>query len=113
MVTYKPYSIVVVPFPFTDKMQTKRRPALVISQESHQEQTDHVTLLMITSAKHSSWESDYTIIKPDTTGLSAPSIIRQKLFTIDLRLVRSKIGTLSRKDKKAILTHIQKHLCMN
>jgi hypothetical protein len=28
---YKPFTIIVVPFPFTDSPETKKRPALVIA----------------------------------------------------------------------------------
>ncbi len=108
---YKPYSIVIVPFPFTDRHHAKKRPALVLSHPAHQEQTGHITLLMITSAKHSDWPSDYTIAKLATTGLSATSIIRQKIFTIDQRLVLSEIGYLSSEDKEVILNQLAQHLC--
>jgi hypothetical protein len=55
LMTYKPYSTIVVPFPFTDSAQTKKRPAVVVSSEHHQNKTSHITLLMITTAKHSQW----------------------------------------------------------
>ncbi len=31
--TYEPFDVVVVLFPFTDSSRTKRRPALVLSQK--------------------------------------------------------------------------------
>ena len=107
---YKPYSIVIVPFPFTDNIRAKKRPALVLSRQAHQEKTGHVTLLMITSAKHSSWVSDHIISKLETTGLSATSIVRQKIFTIDQRLVLNEIGYLSDYDKTVVLNQLNKHL---
>ena len=108
--TYEPFSIIVVPFPFTDSENTKRRPAIVISSIEHQKETKHATLLMITSAKNSSWDSDYLITSLEGTGLTSSSIIRQKLFTIDLRLIIKAAGTLSLKDKKAALKKILTHL---
>ena len=107
---YKPFSVVTVPFPFTDKAQTKHRPALVLSHTNHQNETNHMTLLMITSAKQSSWKSDYTISDLKSTGLNSPSIIRQKLFTIDSRLVIENIGELSSQDIKNVKNQLQKHL---
>lgn len=62
---YKPYSVVVVPFPFTDLAKTKKRPAF----------------------------------------------IRQKIFTIDLRLVEKEIGFLPDKDIKAVKKII--HQCLD
>lgn len=110
MMTYKPFSIVVVPFPFTDKERTKRRPALVLSSIEHQKQVSHVTLLMITSAENSAWFDDHLITVLENTGLSVPSIIRQKIFTIDSRLIIKCIGELHSKDKRAVITHLDNHL---
>ena len=108
--TYEPYSLVIVPFPFTDKVQTKKRPALVLSSIDHQSDTDHITLMMITSAKHSSWKNDYQIEDIEISGLSSPSIIRQKIFTIDSRLIIEKLGKLSEKEITKVNTKIKTHL---
>ena len=49
---YEPFDVVVVPFPFTDSAQTKRRPALVLSQNTNfGNQNGHSILAMITSQK--------------------------------------------------------------
>ena len=108
--TYEPYTVVAVPFPFTDKNQVKRRPAIVLSSEQHQEQSHHITLLMITSAKHSQWESDYLLTNLSTTGLTAPSVVRQKIFTLDIRLVIKKLGKLALPDYKEVITRLKKHI---
>ncbi|ABL65668.1 hypothetical protein Cpha266_1647 [Chlorobium phaeobacteroides DSM 266] len=50
-VNFKPYDIVVVPFPFTEKRAVKHRPAVVLSTSRFNENHDHLTLAMITSAK--------------------------------------------------------------
>jgi len=44
---YDPFSIVIVPFPFIDKLQTKRRAALVLSSREHQKEMTHITLVML------------------------------------------------------------------
>ncbi|MBP6918407.1 MAG: type II toxin-antitoxin system PemK/MazF family toxin [Legionellaceae bacterium] len=108
--TYKPYSVVIVPFPFTESIRTKRRPALVLSTEKHQNETGHITLLMITSAKHSVWPSDYSIEHLKTTGLPSLSIIRQKIFTLDLTLIQGVLGCLSASDKKQVMNQLNQHL---
>jgi len=99
---FKPYSIITVPFPFTDKDFTKKRPALVISQESYQKFTRHCVLAMITSAKHSQWKLDIPIQDIQVAGLPGLSIIRPKLFTLDERLILRELGTLSERDKEAV-----------
>lgn len=105
---YSPFSIVVVPFPFTDKAKNKRRPALVISTEKFQKETGHVSLLMITSAQHSEWFCDFLITDLEKTGLPIESIVRQKIFTIDLRLIEKSIGHLSKKDVNTIQSLLKK-----
>ena len=80
---YEPFSIVAVPFPFTDKAKTKKRPAIIMSTEKFQKETGHAALLMITSAQHSEWFGDVSITDLKAAGLSVESYIRQKIFTID------------------------------
>lgn len=110
MMTYKPFSIVVVPFPFVDAGSAKKRPAVVLSSEEFQKMNKHASLLMITSAKHSLWMNDHEIHDLDVTGLHAKSIVRQKIFTLDLRLIVDCIGKLSTKDRDAVIKSTQKHL---
>jgi len=98
---YKPYDVVVVPFPFTDKRTTKKRPALVLSSYAFfNKPTDHVICAMITDARHTPWANDTDILDLSKTGLSKPSVIRLKLFTLDKRFIIRKCGTLSKKDLK-------------
>ena len=97
-------SVIVTPFPFTDIKSSKRRPALVISEPDYQARTGHAAMLMITSAKHSDWPSDWKIERLKTTGLAKPSIVRQKIFTLDLRVVIRRTGCLATED----LWHVAK-----
>ncbi len=110
---YEPFNIVAVPFPFTDKAKSKKRPAVIISTEKFQKETGHASMLMITSAKHSKWFGDFLVTDLEKTGLSQPIIIRQKIFTIDLRLVEKAIGQLSKKDTNEIKSLLQKCLSTN
>lgn len=103
MLIYKPFSIVSVPFPFTDSGNKKRRPALVLSTQEFQQKNGHITLLMITTAKHSSWYGDHQILDLKKTGLPVESIVRQKTFTLDIRLIEKELGHLSQEDKKQVI----------
>lgn len=105
---YKPFSIVVVPFPFTDSSKRKKRPALVISTEKFQKDNGHAILLMITTAKHSKWYGDLLIKDLESTKLPVESYIRQKVFTIDLRLIEKKLGVLSKKDISLLKSLLRK-----
>ena len=99
--TYEPFDVVVVPFPFTDSSETRRRPALVLSQNANfGHEIEHSVLAMITSRKNEPWPLDCEIKNRKQSGLTAPSVVRMKLFTLDNRFILKKIGHLSKTDQK-------------
>jgi mRNA interferase MazF len=100
---YEPFDVVVVPFPFTDSAQTKKRPALVLSQTSNfGNKIGHSVLAMITSKKNTPWPLDCEIMNKKKSGLTAPSVVRMKLFTLDNRFIIRTIGQLSDNDQKMV-----------
>lgn len=104
-VTFEAFDVVVVPFPFTDKATTKRRPALVLSEANpFNKNAAHSVLAMITSASHSDWPLDIEIEDIDAAGLPFASIIRMKLFTLDDKFIIRKAGALDRKDRRAVVS---------
>jgi mRNA interferase MazF len=98
----KPFDIVVVPFPFTDREATKRRPAVVISSHGFNAASDHAVLAMVTSANQSSWPADIPVHDLASAGLSSPCVVRLKLFTLDQRLIVRKAGVLSAQDAQRL-----------
>ena len=109
--TFEAFDVVVVPFPFTDKTTTKRRPALVLSEaKAFNQRTAHCVLAMITSAKNSDWPLDVEIEDLDAAGLPSASIVRMKLFTLDDQLVIRKAGALAQKDRKVVSQALHKLL---
>lgn len=105
------FSVVTVPFPFTDRAKAKRRPALVLSVASEFNQViGHSVMAMITSSKNSPWPLDVELQDLKHAGLPASSVVRMKLFTMDHRLVQSVIGTLSTRDSQAVRAALQRLL---
>lgn len=101
--TYERFDVVIVPFPFTDKAQAKRRPALILSSRTaFGRKAGHGIMAMITSASNPPWPLDVLVSDKDSAGLPAPSIVRMKLFTLDHRFVIAKRGTLSDIDQRAV-----------
>lgn len=94
------WDIVVVPFPFTDIAQAKFRPALVLSQKAFNSKTEHTVFAMITTGAKTTWFNDVKINDLKKCGLEASSVIRYKIFTLDNRLIKNKIGKLAEKDQK-------------
>ncbi len=96
--TCKPFDVVIVPFPFTDRDTSKHRPALALSSEPFSAGTGQTVLAMITSAGNPPWPFDVPI-DADGCGLPAASKIRLKIFTLDNRLIHTKVGALSQRDR--------------
>lgn len=100
---YDRFDVVRVPFPFTDRQATRRRPALVVSDRAvFNDSARHSVMAMITSAQHSSWPLDVHIGDLIAAGLPHASMVRFKLFTLDHRLVRGRLGRLAADDERAV-----------
>ena len=85
--------VVVVPFPFSDLSQSKRRPALVITSLNG----DDLILCQITSQ---TIKDNYAISINDKDfamgGLKQPSNVRpNRIFTADIYIVLYKVGNLT------------------
>jgi len=112
-VRFNPFEVVVVPFPFTDKAASKRRPALVISSKSFNDNHDQLILAMITTAKNSRWHSDVMLADWKTARLTVPCKVRFKLFTLEASKVVRRLGILSKADRSTVSGSIGKHLLKN
>ena len=68
-VRHDPFDIVVVPFPYADRLAEKRRPALVIS---NRKLAVHglIWVAMITSADNEAWSSDVPIADLKRAGIA-------------------------------------------
>jgi mRNA interferase MazF len=97
-VSFERFSVVVVPFPFTDRASVRRRPAVVVSTPDSLSGAGHSVVAMITSAGNPSWPLDVPIGDLGAAGLPQPSVARMKLFTLDDRLVLRVAGRLAAGD---------------
>ncbi len=109
--TFEAFDVVVVPFPFTDRSTTKRRPALVLSDaRAFNKKVSQSVLAMITSARNSDWPLDVAIEDLDSAGLPSASVVRMKLFTLDDQLVIRKAGALAETDRKGVVATLRQLL---
>jgi mRNA interferase MazF len=102
MASYEPGDIVTVPFPFADRQQAKRRPAVVLSSRRLSLHSNQYVLAMITTALHDRWPFDVPLRNGAAAGLSWPSIVRWKLFSLDASLIVRRIGALAPNDRRAV-----------
>lgn len=96
------FDIVVVPFPYADRLAEKRRPALVISNRKLTP-FGLIWVAMITSAANASWSCDVTIADLGRAGLPAPSVVRTaKIACIEPGRIERRAGWLDKVTAKAV-----------
>ena len=96
------FDIAIVPFPFTDRTSSKRRPALVLSSAAFNQPAQHAVMAMVTSTEQFAWPGDCPIQDLNAAGLTMPCLVRLKLFTLDARLVIRKAGALALEDQRKL-----------
>ena len=94
------WDIVVVPFPFTDRAAQKKRPALIVSRKEFNRYGQ--TIMAMVTSSSLSWPSDCPLGDLASAGLSAPCVVRMKLFTLDNRLIVRRIGKLGGEDQERV-----------
>jgi mRNA interferase MazF len=95
--------VVVVPFPFVDVAAEKRRPSLVLSQQSFNRTSGHSICAMITTASRTRWQSDIAIGDLKAAGLPRPCVVRWKLFTLPNEIILKRAGKLGESDRSNVL----------
>jgi len=103
------WEVVIVPFPFSAQLGSKRRPALVLSNRAFN-QRGYSVLAMITTTGHHPWRGDVAVKDLKAAGLNAPCLLRLKVFTLDNRLIVKKIGRLAAADQQRVSKQLQTYL---
>lgn len=94
MKIYDPSEIVLLTFPFSNPLERKRRPALVLFDAND----DDLIVARITS-QITKTEFDVEILEWQKAGLLVPSVARiHKLATLEKNLVERKLGILMPED---------------
>jgi mRNA interferase MazF len=95
---FQTFDIVVVPFPYSDRLAEKRRPAIVVSNPNLENLNGLVWVAMVTSSDTgSSGATALTDIAE--TGLERASFVRAaKIATVETSRIVRKVGQLSDAD---------------
>jgi len=107
MMTFDRWDVVEVPFPFVDRVKSKTRKAIVVSDSNFQNLNSACILMMITSATHSKWFGDTPIRDLESAGLKKGCVARLKIFTLQESLIRTKVGQLSSADQERVDESVQ------
>jgi mRNA interferase MazF len=104
------FDIIVVPFPYSDRLAEKRRPALVVSNK-RLEALGVIWVAMITSAENETWPGDIRIGDGTRAGLPAPSVIRPaKIACIDPLRVLRRAGKLDKATARTVAQRVRRFL---
>lgn len=95
--------VVLVPFPFTDQSEQKKRPAVVVSSPAYHRERSDLILMAVTSQAHLTLAiGEAAIAGWKEAGLLKPSVLKPILFTLDRSLVLRKLGYLRQQDLEAL-----------
>lgn len=92
------FAVVRVPLPFSDRVGSKPRPALILSGRAFNAAAGHSVMAMITRATNTVWPHDYKVIDLAAAGLPAASYVRLKIFTLENTLILRASGALAPAD---------------
>ncbi|MCL4832241.1 MAG: type II toxin-antitoxin system PemK/MazF family toxin [Caldilineaceae bacterium] len=112
-------AVVLVPFPFTDLTRQKPRPAVVLSTDRFNNESDDIILVALSSnTGRPLLDYEFVIQSSDAdfaeTGLRVPSVVRcGKLVTMDQSLVIATLGKFNTARMNATLSYVRKALGLN
>jgi mRNA interferase MazF len=99
--TYRRGDVVLVPMDFTDRSGSKVRPAIVVSAEEYNRGPD-VLIASVTSNRDAlPHPGDHRIRGWKAARLLKPSLVQTKLATVEVPMIRRKLGELSAEDLTA------------
>lgn len=110
MPAFKHGDVIKVPFPYGETPAKQYRPALVVSSPEMQEALGLLWVVMITSAKNTSWAGDVEVTHLDEAGLPAPSVVRCAKVAAIEATAATRIGSLGLAQLKLVSHMMQRAL---
>jgi len=99
MTAYKRGDIILVPFPFSNQIATKKRPSVIVSSNLYNNVSSDIVIMAITSRTDKTIGiGECLIMDWQVAGLLKPSAIKPAISTIEQQLVLKKLGSLSSND---------------
>lgn len=100
--------VVLVAFPFTNLQATKKRPAVIISRQSYQQNRPDVILMAITSQIRQPLVTGEALLQDwQVAGLAKPSVFKPLIATLEQNQIVKVMGQLSAADREGLGKVIQ------
>ena len=95
--------VVLVPFPFADRLAEKQRPAVVVSTGGYQAASGDVIIAQLTSRVNAPPRpGDHALVDWRGAGLPLPTLARARVTTVHVSRVRKRLGTLAAGDLRSV-----------
>lgn len=95
--------MVLVTFPFTNLQAAKKRPAVIISSQSYQQNRPDVILMAITSQIRQPLATGEAILQDwQRAGLAKPSVLKPLIATLEQNQIVKVMGQLSAADRESL-----------
>lgn len=95
--------IVLVPFPFTNLTEAKKRPAVVISSAAyHQAKPDVIVMAVTSQLRPTTMLGEVPVKDWRGAGLLKPSAIKPVITTLERTLLIKTLGRLQEDDRAAL-----------
>ena len=106
---YEQKDIILIPFPYSDLTGSKKRPALIISNQKLNKSDDRICCLITSNIR----SDDIEIKKENSKEGTLPfkSALRlYRLFTIDKRIIIKKLCTINNNFYENIIKQINEYI---
>jgi mRNA interferase MazF len=95
---YKPGDVILVRIKFTDSEQTKKRPAVILTDDNYHNSRADTIVIAVSSQLSNTYFGDYEIEYWQEAGLPQPSKVKGVIHTIDRATIEDNIGKLTNHD---------------
>jgi mRNA interferase MazF len=109
MTSYKRGDVVLVDFGFSEETGSKKRPALIISNNSHQRRQEVIVAGITGNIKRALF-GDTMIDQWKEAGLIYPSLVAGIIRTVKDSMILRKLGTLSHQDFQKVQRNLGKSI---
>lgn len=95
--------VVLVPFPFTNQAESKKRPAVVISSPAYHTNRPDLLIMAITSQARTTLDfATFPVVDWQAAGLLKSSFAKPVLTTLEQARVIRSMGSLSPRDQHSL-----------
>lgn len=110
---YKPGDVVLVRIKFTANDQTKKRPAVILTNDNYHNSRADAIVVALSSKIDNPYYGDYYLLDWQSAGLPKPSKAKGIIETIDRTTIEKTFGTLSSNDFINLKDCIRTMLCLD